>query len=91
MRFANLPVCQFKGRGGGGAWQERGGVDTPMYTMFLALNFSYYTLMTFLMMLYVILLSMLMMLYFKCDHTSDLCQQIELASELESDLRDTGL
>ena len=28
-------------------------------------------------------------LYSKCDQTSDLCQQLELASELESDLRDT--
>ena len=29
--------------------------------------------------------------YFKCDQASDLWQQLELASELESDLRDTGL
>ena len=29
-------------------------------------------------------------LYSKCDWTSDLWQQLELASELESDLRDTG-
>ena len=28
-------------------------------------------------------------LYFKCDQASDLLQQLELASELESDLRDT--
>ena len=50
----------------------------------------YYTLMTFLMMLSVILLSMLMiLLYSKCDQTYDLWQQLELASELESDLRDT--
>ena len=28
-------------------------------------------------------------LYSKCDQTSDLWQQLELASELESDLRDT--
>ena len=28
-------------------------------------------------------------LYFKCDRVSDLWQQLELASELESDLRDT--
>ena len=27
--------------------------------------------------------------YSKCDRASDLCQQLELASELESDLRDT--
>ena len=30
-------------------------------------------------------------LYSKCDQTSDLWQQLELASELESDLRDTRL
>ena len=30
-------------------------------------------------------------LYSKCDQASDLWQQFELASELESDLRDTGL
>ena len=45
--------------------------------------------MTFLMMLSVILLSMLMILLPKCDKASDLWQQLELASELESDLRDT--
>ena len=28
-------------------------------------------------------------LYSKCDQASDLCQQLKLASELESDLRDT--
>ena len=28
-------------------------------------------------------------LYSKCDQASDMCQQLELASELESDLRDT--
>ena len=28
-------------------------------------------------------------LYSKCDQTSDMWQQLELASELESDLRDT--
>ena len=48
--------------------------------------------MTFLTMLSVILLSMLMILrYSKCDEASDLCQQPELASELQSDLQDTGL
>ena len=42
------------------------------------------------MMLSVTLLSMLMMLlYSKCDLASDLWQQFEFASELESDLRDT--
>ena len=56
---------------------------------FLVLDFSYYTLMTFLTMLFVILLSMLMiLLYSKCDQASDLCQQLELASELESNLQD---
>ena len=47
--------------------------------------------MTFLMMLSVILLSMLMILLstLKCDEASDLRQQLELASELESDVRDT--
>ena len=46
--------------------------------------------MTFLMMLSVILLSMLIiLLYCKCNQASDLWQQLELASELESDLRDT--
>ena len=30
-------------------------------------------------------------LYSKCDHASDLWQQLELAFELESDLRDSGL
>ena len=41
------------------------------------------------MMLSVILLSVLMILYSKCDQASDLWQQLELASELESDLGDT--
>ena len=52
--------------------------------------------MSFLMMLSVILLSMLIILlsilnlYSKCDQqASDLWQQLELASELECDLRDT--
>ena len=54
---------------------------------FLVLNFSYYTLMTFLI-LSAILLSMLCwwcFLYSK----SDLFQQLELVSELESDVQDT--
>ena len=47
--------------------------------------------MTFLMMLSVIFLSMLMiLLYSKCDQASDLWLQLELASEVESDLRDTA-
>ena len=40
-------------------------------------------------MISAILLSMLMILFSKCDQASDLWQQLELASELESDLRDT--
>ena len=57
---------------------------------FLILHFSYYTFMTFLIMLSVTLLSMLMiLLYSKCDQASDLWQQLELASEVESDLPDT--
>ena len=44
--------------------------------------------MTFLMVLSVILLSMLIILLstFKCDQASNLLQQLELASELGSDL-----
>ena len=61
---------------------------------FLVLHFSYYTLMTFLMMLSVILPSMLMILLFiliilVSIAIRHLWQQPELASELESDLRDT--
>ena len=41
------------------------------------------------MMLFVILLPMLMIILAICDQTSDLWQQLELASELESDLPDT--
>ena len=42
------------------------------------------------MMLSMILLSMLIrLLYSKCDQASDLWQQHELTSELESDLQDT--
>ena len=47
---------------------------------FLVLHFSYYTLMTF---------PMLSVILLKCDQTSDWWQQLELASELESNLRDT--
>ena len=47
--------------------------------------------MTFLKMLSVVMLSMLIdtILYSKCDQASDLWQQLELASEIESDLRNT--
>ena len=54
---------------------------------FLVLHFSYYTLMIFLMMLSVIVLSMqIILLYSKCNQASDPWQQLELASELQSDL-----
>ena len=46
--------------------------------------------MTFLLMLSVIFLSM-PVIYSKCDQASDLCQQLKLATELESDLRDLDL
>ena len=46
----------------------------------LVLYFSCYTFMTFLAMF---------LLYSKCGQTSDLWQQLELPSEIESDLRDT--
>ena len=60
-----------------------------MKATFLVLHFSYYILMTFLMWS-VMLLSMLMIILsiLKCDQASDLWQQLELASEHESDLRD---
>ena len=55
----------------------------------IVLHFSYYTLMIFLMMLIVILLSVLMTLIsILSDQALDLWQQLELASELESDLQD---
>ena len=58
---------------------------------FLILQFSCYTFMAFLMMLPVILPSMLMILFsILTDQASDLWQQFELASKLESDPRDTA-
>ena len=55
----------------------------------IVLHFSYYTLMIFLMMLIAVLLSMLMTLIsILSDQAFDLWQQLELASELESDLQD---
>ena len=59
--------------------------------LFLVPHLSYYTSMTFQMTLCVILLSMRMItiLYSKCDLASDLWQQLELASELASELLDT--
>ena len=63
-------------------------------TSFLIQHFSYCTLMTFVMMFSVILLSMLMILLSTltviCGHL--ICgNNLELAAEHESDLRDTGL
>ena len=56
----------------------------------LVLRFFYYASMTFLM-LSVILLYTLddTTLYSECDQASDLWQQLELASELKPDLRET--
>ena len=57
---------------------------------FLVLHFSYYTLMTFLLMLCdIAIYADDTILYSKCDQTSDLWKQLELAFELESDLQDT--
>ena len=55
---------------------------------FLNLHFSYYTLMTFLM-LYILLYADDTTLCSRCDQASDLKQQLELTSELKSDLQDT--
>ena len=55
---------------------------------FLLLYFSYYTLMTFLMMLSIMSADDTT-LYIKCDQASDLWQQLELASKLQSDLQGT--
>ena len=54
---------------------------------FLVLHFSYYTLMIFLT---IAIYADGATFYSKCDRESDLWQQFELASELESDLRDTA-
>ena len=56
--------------------------------LFLALHFSYYTLMIFLTILSAIYADDTT-LYSKYDRASDPWQQLELASELESDLWDT--
>ena len=58
---------------------------------FLVLHFSYYTLMIFPMMLSVILLTVLMILLFNLslNQAFILWSQLELAAELESDLRYT--
>ena len=57
---------------------------------FLVLHISYYTLMIFLICDIAIYAGDTT-LYSKCDWASDLWQQLELASELETDLQDTGL
>ena len=58
--------------------------------LFWVSHFSYYTLMAFLM-ISVILLSMLTILLsiLSCDQASNMWQQLELVSELESDLQVT--
>ena len=59
---------------------------------FLVLHFSCYTLMTYLTIICnIAIYADDTTLYSKCDQASDLWQQLELASELESDLRDSGL
>ena len=62
---------------------------TFLKAQFLVLHFFYYTLMTFLMLTVILLSMMMIQLYSKCDQASDLWQELELASELESDLQDT--
>ena len=70
---------------------------TFLMAPFSVLHFSYYTLMTFLTMLSVIWLSTLMILLsiqsvikdLISNQASDPRKQLELISELESDLRDT--
>ena len=52
---------------------------------FLVLHFCYYTLMTFLTCDIAVYADDAT-LYSKCDQASDLWQQLELASELKSDL-----
>ena len=54
--------------------------------LFLVLRFSYYALMTFCK---ITIYADDATLYCKCNQGSDLWQQLELASELESDLQDT--
>ena len=58
---------------------------------FLVLHFSQYTLITFLMTFPVIIAIYAVdnTLCFKYDQASDLWQQLQLPSELESDLRET--
>ena len=61
---------------------------------FLVLHFFYYTLMTFLIpddvICNIAIYTDDTTLYSKCDQTSDLWQQLEFASEHESDLQDTA-
>ena len=64
-----------------------------LQALFLVVHYSYYMLMTFLMMLFVICYIVIYVddttLYCKCDQVYDLWQQLELPSELESDLQNT--
>ena len=57
----------------------------------LVLHFSYYTLMTFPYLCNIAIYADDTTLYSKCNQASDPWQQLELASEIESDLQDTGL
>ena len=56
---------------------------------FLVLHFSCCILMTFLVICNIAIYADDTTLYSKCDQASDLWQQLELSSELESDLQDT--
>ena len=57
---------------------------------FLVLHFSYYTLTTFRMLCDIAIFAYNTTIYSKCDQaSSDLWQQLELAPEIESSLRDT--
>ena len=58
--------------------------------LFLVHHFSYYMLITFLIMWFnSAIYADETALYFMCDKASDLWQQLELASQLESDVGDT--
>ena len=61
---------------------------------FFILHFSYYTLMTYLpddIICNIAICADDTTFYSKCDQASDLWQQLELASGLESDLRESDL
>ena len=99
--FTNLSLIEFRVRylalfllssvREGFGWFWVGSLHKNIQLMLESLKglFLVLILMTFLIMLPVILLFMLIILLSKCDQTSDLWQQLEAASELEPDLKDT--